>query len=151
LEYLILIHRIDTDVVPNSAGADCWKPYRDFTIGPSSKDSLGMPFDLETEQFLFRVVDRIVFHKPVLHSRVDAIARDGEGFSITPYIEHVGVEGVRAVKVACLAQPVCLWITEAPDILQPMITCEADGFEVLRDLSVGNAVREFLYQREAMV
>ena len=29
---------------------------------------LGMPFDLEAEQFLFRVVDRIVFHKPVLHS-----------------------------------------------------------------------------------
>ena len=27
-----------------------------------------IPFDLEAEQFLFRVVDRIVFHKPVLHS-----------------------------------------------------------------------------------
>jgi hypothetical protein len=32
-----------------------------------------------------------------------------------------------------------------------MITCQADGFEVLGDLSVGNAVREFLYQGEAMV
>jgi hypothetical protein len=27
-----------------------------------------------------------------------------------------------------LAQPVCMRITEAPNILQPMIACEADGF-----------------------
>jgi hypothetical protein len=27
-----------------------------------------------------------------------------------------------------LAQPVCVRITGAPDILQPMITREADGF-----------------------
>ena len=110
-----------------------------------------MPFDLEAEQFSFRVVERIVFHKPVLHSRVDAVARDGENFSIGTYIEHVIVECVRAIKVSWLAQPVCMWITEAPDVLQPMIASEADGFEVLGDLSVGNAVREFLYQREAMV
>ena len=32
-----------------------------------------------------------------------------------------------------------------------MIAGEADGFEVLGDLSVGNAVRELLYQGEAMV
>jgi hypothetical protein len=87
-----------------------------------------MPFDLEAEQFLFRVVGRIVFHKPVLHSRVDAVARDGEGFSIGAYIEHVVVECVRAVKISCLAQPVCMRITEAPNILQPMIAYEADGF-----------------------
>ena len=110
-----------------------------------------MPFDLEAEQFSFRIVDRLIFHKPVLHSRIDAVARDGEGFSIGAYVEHVVVECVRTVKVSWLSQPVCVWVTRAPDILQPMITCEADGFEVVGDLSVGNAVREFLYQGEAMV
>ena len=103
-----------------------------------------MPFDLEAEQFSLRIVDRLVFHKPVLHSRIDAVARDSESFSIGAYIQHVVVECVRAVKVSWLAQPVCVRITGAPDILQPMITCEADGFEVLGDLSAGNAVREFL-------
>jgi hypothetical protein len=110
-----------------------------------------MPFDLEAEQFLFPVVERIIFHKSVLHSRVDAVARDAEDFSVGTYIEHVVVECVRAIKVSWLAQRVCIRIIEAPDVLQPMIPCEADRFELLGDLSVGNAFREFLYQREAMV
>ena len=110
-----------------------------------------MPFDLEAEQFSLRVIDRIVFHKSVLHSRVDTVARDGQSFSIGAYIEHVVVKCVGAIKVSWLVQAVCMRITEARDILQPMIACEADGFEVLGDLSIGNAVREFLYQGEAMV
>ena len=110
-----------------------------------------MPFDLEAEQFLFRVVRRIVFHKPVLHGRIDAVARDGQGFSIGAYVEHVVVECIRTVEVSGLAQSVSVRITQAPDILQAMVAGQTDGFEIRGDLSVGNAVREFLYQREAMV
>jgi hypothetical protein len=54
-----------------------------------------MPFDLEAEQFSLRVVDRIVFHKPVLHSRIDAVARDSESFPVGAYIQHVVVECLR--------------------------------------------------------
>src|SRR5215813_15539873 len=82
---------------------------------------LRVPVDLETEQFLFGVVDRIVFHKPVLDSRVNPITRYGESFSISAYVEHVVIECVRAVEIRWLTQFVSLGITEARDILQTMI------------------------------
>jgi hypothetical protein len=100
-----------------------------------------MPFDLETEQFLLGVVDRIVFQKSVLHRRVNPIARDGEGFSIGAYVEHVIIECVRAVEISRLPQFVSVRITEACDILQPMIAFEADRFDVRGYLRVRNAIR----------
>ena len=106
--------------------------------------SRGTPADLETEQYPLRIVDRVVFHKPVLNSRVNAIARNGEGLPIRADVEHIVVERVGAVEVGGLAQRVCLRIAEARDIAQSRIAGQADGFEFPPRFCVGNAVGELL-------
>ena len=79
----------------------------------------GAPTDLEAEQCLLRIIDRVVFHKPVLHRRVNAVTRDGKGFAIRADVKHVVVECVRAVEVSRLAQRICRRIAEARDIGGP--------------------------------
>ena len=105
-----------------------------------------MPFDLEAEQLLLRVIDGVVFYKAILHGRVDAVTCSGESFAVATYVEHIVVECVRTIKVSRLPQPVGLRISEARDILQAMIARKADGFDVRSRLRVGDAVREFFHQ-----
>ena len=121
-----------------------------FTPSRSSQRG-GIAVDLEAEQHLLRVVDRVVFLEIVPNSRVNAIARNGEGLPIRTDVEHVIVECIRALEIRRLAECVCLRITEAGDFAQARIARQADGFDVRGRLRRANAVREFLYQREAVV
>ena len=73
-----------------------------------------MPLDLATEQFLLGVVNRIVSHKAVLHSRVSTVARDSEGFAILIYVKHLVVECVRTIEVSRLARRVAVRVTQSP-------------------------------------
>ena len=111
----------------------------------------GAPTDLEAEQFLLRITGRVVFDKPVLHSRVNAITRDGKGFPIRTYVQHVVVEGVRAVEINRLAQRVRRRIAEARDVAQTRITGKTDGLDTFGNFRVGNAVGKLLRKRKAVV
>ena len=82
--------------------------------------------DLETKQCALRIVDRVVFNKPVLHSRVNTVTRDRKNFPVRAYIEHVVIECVRAVEVNRLAQGVRIWIAETPHIAQTRIAGKTD-------------------------
>ena len=72
---------------------------------PFSIDALlWMPLNSEAEQRLLRVVVRVVFHKPVLYRRVNAIARYCEPFTIIADFKYVVIKRVRAVEVSGLTQ-----------------------------------------------
>src|ERR1044071_5372875 len=86
----------------------------------------GAPADLEAEQCLLRITDRVVFDEPVLHRRINAVTRDGKGFPVCTYVQHVVVERVRAVEVSWLAQRVRCRIAKARDIAQTRITGKTD-------------------------
>src|SRR5215470_425581 len=110
-----------------------------------------MPLNSEAEQGLLGIVDRIVFHKPVLNRRVNTVARNGEAFTIGADLEDVVIKRVRAVKVRGLTQFVSIRIAEPADMVQTRITGQTDRFDVRGYLRVRDAVREFLDQREAVV
>ena len=111
----------------------------------------GAPTDLEAEQCLLRITDRVVFHKPVLHSRVNAVTRDGKGFPIRTDVQHVVVERVRAVEVSRLAQRVRRRIAEARDIVQTRITGKTNGLDSFDNFCTGNAVGQLFRKRKAVV
>ena len=69
-----------------------------FSIGAL----LWMPLNSEAEQRLLRVVDRVVFHKPVLNRRVNTVARYCEPFTIAADLKYVVIKRVRAVEVSRL-------------------------------------------------
>src|SRR5215831_6599946 len=106
--------------------------------------SLWMPLNSEAEQGSLRVVVRVVFHKPVLHRRVNAVARYCESFTIVADLKHVVIKRIRAVEVSGLTQRVRVWIPETLNVVQTRITCQTDGFNIRRSLRVRDAVREFL-------
>src|SRR4030095_12588038 len=99
----------------------CWFSVYKRARAPSDIYQLGMPLDLKAEQRPLLVVNRVIFHKPVLHSRVNAVARDGECFTVVTYVEHIVVECIRAVEVSWLSQRIGLDITETPDLMQARI------------------------------
>jgi len=61
-----------------------------------------MPLNSEAEQRLLRVVDRVVFHKPVLNRRVNTVAPYCESFTIVSDLKYVVIKRVRAVEVSRL-------------------------------------------------
>ena len=78
---------------------------------PFSIDALlWMLLNSEAEQRLLRVVDRVVFHKPVLNRRVNAIARYCESFTIVADFKYVVIKRVRAVEVSRLTPFVGVWV-----------------------------------------
>src|SRR5436190_4419017 len=111
----------------------------------------GPPADLETEQYLLRIIDRVIFHKPVLHSRVNSITGDRKCFPIRTDIKHIVVECVRAIEVSRLAQRVRRRIAEARDIVQPRIARKTDGLDSRDAFCIGNAVGELFHKRKAVV
>src|SRR5262245_49662285 len=63
---------------------------------------LWMSLNSEAEQRLLRVVDRVVFHKPVLNRRVNTVARYCEPFTIIADLKYVVIKCIRAVEVSRL-------------------------------------------------
>src|ERR1043166_8603413 len=109
------------------------------------------PMYLEAEQYPLRIADRVVFDEPVLHRRINSVARDGKGFPVCTYVQHVVVERVRAVEVSWLSQRVRCRIAKARDIAQTRITGKTDGLDPFGDFRVGNAVGKLLCKRKAVV
>src|SRR5215831_1147958 len=113
--------------------------------------SLWMPLNSEAEQGLLRVVVRVVFHKPVLHRRVNAVARYREFFTIVADLKYVVIKRVRAVEVSGLTQCVGVRVPETLNMVQTRITRQTDRFNVRGNLRVRDAIRESLDQRETVI
>src|SRR5215510_14593395 len=110
-----------------------------------------MPLNSEAEQGLLWVVVRVVFHKPVLHRRVNTVARYCKSFTIVADLKYVVIKRIRAVEVSGLTQRVRVRIPETLNVVQTRITRQTDGFNIRRNLRVRDAVREFLDQRKAVI
>src|SRR5262249_23658079 len=90
-------------------------------VGPHAKDGKLafcrlLSADLEAEQYLLWIVNRVIFEKPVLHRGVNSVTTDCKSFAIRADVEHIVVKCVRAIEVGRLAQLVRVRISEPSDV-----------------------------------
>src|SRR5262249_22711919 len=100
---------------------------------------------------LLRIANGVVLDESVLNGRVDPIAGNREHLTVSCGVEHIIVEGIRAVKIDRLAIEIGIRVAQASYVVKAGIAVEANWLDRGIRLRIGNAVRELFCQRKSVI